>query len=181
MKRIKDFNSFNESLEVWAPKVAYTNTLYIMPKKDPDLDKADIEGKEITPKVPQFDLVKTLTIILADGNLSAKAAQIFPNTDLTKAIKNPDMLGPEEKDKLIQIYNNIILKDYVLRQEYDVLPESIDENMCPECGEEYTSQCKCMTTHKKTLEDLKRGHGKTCPNGHTWTYDTPDGKVIVVK
>lgn len=61
------------------------------------------------------------------------------------------------------------------------IKESIDENVCPECEEEYTSQCKCMTTHKKTLEDLKRGHGKTCPNGHTWSYDTPDGKVIILK
>ncbi len=181
MKRIKDFNSFNESLEVYAPKQAYMGTQFITSMKDPDDEKKDIEGKELTPKVPQFDLVKTLTVILADGNLSARAAQIFPNTDLSKAIKNPSMLGPEEKNKLIQIYNDIILKDYALRQEYDVLKESANQDVCPECGEGFTSQCKCMTTHRKTLEDLKRGHGKRCPNGHTWSYDTPDGKAIILK
>lgn len=180
MKRIRDFKSFNESLEVYAPKTPYANTLMIPRMKDVDVEKNDIEGKELTPKVPQFNPVKTIAIILSDANLSGMAAQVFPDLDLNKAVKYPEVLSPEQENKLVQIYNNIILKDYSLRQKYDSLPESIDQTICPTCKEKYTSQCKCMTTHRKTLEDLKRGHGMRCPNGHSWTYDTPDGKVIVI-
>lgn len=172
--------SFNESLEVQVQQMPYMKSLFISPKKDPDLAKKDVEGSELTPKVPQFDAVKTMTIMLQDGHLVNSAAQMFPDVDLTKAIKNPDMLGPVELEKLQFVYNEIILKDYTLRQKYDLLPDSVDKNLCPECSEKYTSQCKCRTTGSKTLEDLKRGHGKRCPNGHVWSYDTPDGKAITL-
>lgn len=181
MKRIKDFNAFNESLEVQPAQQAFYGTMMIPAMKDPDEAKNDIDGDTLDNKVPQFDIIKTLSIILTDKNLSDKAIQIFPELDLKKAVKNPEMIGPVEEDKLVQIFNNIILKDYTLRGKYDALPETIDETKCPECSERYTSSCKCMTTKSKTLEDLKRGHGKRCPNGHTWSYDTPDGKVIILK
>ena len=121
MKKIKDFKSFNESLEVTPPKMPYMGTLYLQSMKDPDLHKSDIEGKGVSPKVPQFDVLKTIEIILTDGNLSAKAARIFPETNLVKAMKNPEMLGDVDLDKLNKIYNEIILKDYALRQKYDML------------------------------------------------------------
>jgi hypothetical protein len=122
VKRIKDFNTFNESLEVQVPQMPYMKSLFITPMKDPDLAKSDAEGKELTPKVPQFDAVKTLAIMLEDGHLVNVAAKMFPNTDLTKALKNPEMLGHVELEKLMHVYNEIILKDYVLRQKYDLLP-----------------------------------------------------------
>jgi hypothetical protein len=136
MKRIKNFDKFNEDQDVgslafdtWGGSkpamIPYQNTTF-KPYEDPDNKKDSVEGDEITPKVPQFDPVKVLTIILMDGDLSARAAQIFPSLDLTKALKNPEMLGPEEIDKLQQIYDGIILGSYVLRQKYFLLPDNIE-------------------------------------------------------
>lgn len=62
-----------------------------------------------------------------------------------------------------------------------MIPDSIDENECPVCGEEYVSQCKCMSSINHTNELLHAGHGKTCKNGHRWTYQTPDKKVLIMK
>jgi hypothetical protein len=122
VRRIKDFISFNESLEVQVQQMPYMKSLFITPMKDPDIAKKDVEGSELTPKVPQFDAVKTMAIMLQDGHLVNVAAQMFPDFDLTKAIKNPEMLGTVEMEKLQFVYNEIILNDYVLRQKYDELP-----------------------------------------------------------
>jgi hypothetical protein len=121
--RIKSFNEFNEDLEVYATKMPYGKSLFITPMKDVDLDKKDAEGSVLAPKVPQFDPVKTMAIMLEDGNLVNQAAEMFPNTDLSAAMKNPNMLDDSEMEKLQFVYNEIILKDYVLRQKYDMLPD----------------------------------------------------------
>lgn len=48
---------------------------------------------------------------------------------------------------------------------------------CPVCGEFQTRQCRCSGSH--SLEDLKKGHGFGCKNGHRWSdnvvYD-PSGE-----
>jgi len=120
--RIKNFKAFNESFEVTPSKMPYMKSIFIMPTKDVDLAKKDIEGSTLMPKVPQFDIVKTIAIMLEDGHLVMQAAKLFPDTDLKQAMKEPGILGQAEKDKLLQVYNEIILKDYVLRQKYDMLP-----------------------------------------------------------
>ena len=51
---------------------------------------------------------------------------------------------------------------------------------CPVCGEPYVVQSKDISTHNHNYEDLKKGHGRKCKNGHRWTDDTPDGKVIFI-
>jgi hypothetical protein len=179
MLRIKNFKNFNESLEVQVPQMPYMKSLFITPMKDPDLAKGDVEGDEITPKVPQFDPVKTIAIMLEDGDLVNRAAQMFPDTNLPKALENPEMLGPVEMEKLQFVYNEIILKDYVLRQKYDLLPE-IDENKCPVCEEQASSWCKCSHNVKHTNELMHVGHGKNCPNGHRWSYQTEDEKLLIM-
>ncbi len=55
----------------------------------------------------------------------------------------------------------------------------LDENQCPICAEAMTTQCRCGNT-KHNLESLKRGHGKSCKNGHLWSYNTVDGKLISI-
>ena len=53
----------------------------------------------------------------------------------------------------------------------------VDENKCPVCEEQMVSQCKCGGI-KHDIESLQKGHGKRCKNGHQWSYNTVDGKVI---
>lgn len=51
---------------------------------------------------------------------------------------------------------------------------------CPVCGEQATGRCRCAGPH--TMEDLEKGHGLQCPNGHRWSGDlvlTPkDGDAL---
>lgn len=43
---------------------------------------------------------------------------------------------------------------------------------CPVCGEQYVSQCRCPNKPGlHTMESLKNGHGRECPNGHRWFGD----------
>jgi hypothetical protein len=57
--------------------------------------------------------------------------------------------------------------------------EPLDKNKCPICNLKYSSKCKCGGSH--TMEDLEKGHGTHCENGHTWSYSTKDGKVLIKK
>ena len=49
------------------------------------------------------------------------------------------------------------------------IAKSQSHDNCPICGERYESQCKCSGPH--TVEDLKKGHGRHCSNGHSWSGD----------
>lgn len=44
------------------------------------------------------------------------------------------------------------------------------DNGCPVCGEHATSSCRCMGPH--TPEQLAKGHGLRCPNGHQFDRDS---------
>lgn len=125
--KIKSFIEFNEDLEVYATKMPYGKSLFLSPMKDVDLHKSDELGKTLTAEVPQFDPVKTLAVMLEDGNLVNRAAQMFPDTDLKKSLKNPNVLGDAEIEKLQFVYDEIILKDYTLRTKYDMIPDQIKE------------------------------------------------------
>lgn len=129
LNHLKNFTSFvNESLDVAVPNVPYFDTTYIEPKKDVDIKKKD-DGKNITgvltAEVPQFDIVKTIAIILSSDGLSKSAAEMFPDMNLLKALKNPGIVEKEEEEKLLYVYNNDILNDYELRAKYNLLPDSI--------------------------------------------------------
>ncbi len=52
---------------------------------------------------------------------------------------------------------------------------------CPVCGDKMVVSCKCGGPIKHSLDDLKRGHGMTCKNGHRWSYMTADGNPIIMK
>ena len=53
---------------------------------------------------------------------------------------------------------------------------------CPFCGEFAVGSCRCSGPH--SLEELKKGHGLRCPNGHSFNhdgtmgYDRKNDKVI---
>ena len=52
---------------------------------------------------------------------------------------------------------------------------------CPVCGDKMVSTCKCGGPIKHSSDDLKRGHGMICKNGHRWSYQTADGKPVILK
>ncbi len=41
--------------------------------------------------------------------------------------------------------------------------------LCPVCSTPAKGCCRCMGPH--TVEDLKKGHGLVCVNGHRWSGD----------
>ena len=99
MKRIKSFKIFNEDIgDTYI--VPYKDTVYVEPNKDPDIIKNDTEDESLLPKVPQFNIVKTISVILMDKGLSKIGASIFPDTDLVSALKNPNMLNSVDIEKL---------------------------------------------------------------------------------
>jgi hypothetical protein len=53
-----------------------------------------------------------------------------------------------------------------------------DKDCCPICNEKANARCRCIGPH--TMEDLKKGHGLRCSNGHRWSYDTKDKKLVVL-
>ncbi len=48
------------------------------------------------------------------------------------------------------------------------------DNGCPICGEHATSSCRCMGPH--TPEQLAKGHGLRCPNGHQFDRNSKPSK-----
>jgi len=52
---------------------------------------------------------------------------------------------------------------------------------CPICGKFASGSCRCSGPH--SIEDLKKGHGLQCPNGHNFTSEglayNPKTKEIV--
>ena len=48
-------------------------------------------------------------------------------------------------------------------------PTASSGENCPVCGEMYCSGCRCSGPH--TVEDLMKGHGRGCANGHRWSGD----------
>jgi hypothetical protein len=42
-----------------------------------------------------------------------------------------------------------------------------------------TLRCKCASKVKHTIDDLKKGHGMQCENGHRWSSMTIDGNTII--
>lgn len=84
-------------------------------------------GSVITSKVPQFDILKTLIIILTDGNLMNQIFHMLPDVDLEQALHNTSMLDNTQVETLNQIYNTIILNDYTLRKKYDMLPDNAQD------------------------------------------------------
>lgn len=55
--------------------------------------------------------------------------------------------------------------------------------LCPACGAPAHGRCRCPDPH--TLEQLQRGHGYECANGHRWSGDlvieAQTGRVISEK
>ena len=43
------------------------------------------------------------------------------------------------------------------------------DNGCPICREHAVTSCRCMGPH--TMEQLMKGHGLTCKNGHTFNRE----------
>ena len=62
------------------------------------------------------------------------------------------------------------------------LYESTDDgrDMCPACGVKRETCCKCAGVVKHGIDELDRGHGLRCGNGHKWSYQTRDGNVIIL-
>ena len=124
--RIKNFKAFNEGFgdSPIVTKMPYAKTVFIDAMKDVDKERTDVDGSTLSAKVPQFDLLKTIIIILTDGNLMKQIFHMLPNVDLEKAMHNTSMLDNTQVDILNQIYNTIILNDYTLRKKYDMLPDN---------------------------------------------------------
>ena len=58
----------------------------------------------------------------------------------------------------------------IASEEHDIRKDKF--RYCPVCGEFYERQCKCASfVLPHTMEDLKRGHGFSCKNGHRWSGD----------
>ena len=89
-----------------------------LPKENESLSP---EGNTLTAEVPQFDEIKTLAVILSDEGLAQHASKMFPNTDLAKAMNSKGILSLEDHDKLFNLYNTAILKDYALRAKYEMI------------------------------------------------------------
>lgn len=62
----------------------------------------------------------------------------------------------------------------------NILENDKRKDICPICSGKYVTQCKCASFNNHTLESLEKGHGLQCANGHRWTYNTKDGKVLTL-
>ena len=57
---------------------------------------------------------------------------------------------------------------------------STNRNQCPICQGERVAGCKCPSRFGHTVDDLKKGHGSRCKNGHLWSYDQ-NGNVVTLQ
>ena len=143
-------------------------------------------------QIPQFDVKNTIAVILSDPELAKNAVQKFPDLDLKKALNNTGLLARKNIEVLKEIYDEICV-DPRLKTEYEYVSKKlgeslnetavsmIDEDLCPICNEKFVTQCRCGGPVKHSIQHLIKGHGKCCPNGHLWSYQTEDGNVITLK
>ena len=55
---------------------------------------------------------------------------------------------------------------------------SINLLQCPICASPKVGGCRCSNNIKHDINSLRQGHGCRCVNGHRWTSQTADGKMI---
>lgn len=53
---------------------------------------------------------------------------------------------------------------------------TINKELCPVCGQKKVGCCRCSGPH--SMEELKKGHGAVCANGHRWSYDGDKATVL---
>lgn len=68
-------------------------------------------------------------------------------------------------------------KEYRTSESIDRIFES--KEGCPLCGKPAIGGCRCSSRVKHDVGDLINGHGSKCENGHRWSIQTADGKLVV--
>ncbi len=88
-------------------------------------------------------------------------------------------LAPEEAEHYKEGEKEV--KKEIKKDETQEVAESIEppKDICPICNEKSVSRCRCGNIVKHTTEDLEKGHGLRCPNGHIWSYQTMDNKLLL--
>jgi len=175
MKQIKNFLQFTESRHtdgVIVENKHIINQYFKNQAKKRAAEKAEELAKIEIPDSEQKDILKAV---------KSKKYDVMANMDKLKKLQS---LGLVRNPKGVEVASSFSFPFYLTAKGEKMIKEnvegSVDTCLCPICNQKYEMQCKCMKTNSKTLEDLKRGHGMVCANGHRWTYDTPDGKVLVV-
>jgi hypothetical protein len=88
-------------------------------------------------------------------------------------------LAPDEAEHYKEGEKEV--KKEIKKDETPEVAESVElpKDICPICNEKPVSRCRCGGVVKHTTEDLERGHGLRCPNGHIWSYQTADNKLLL--
>jgi Mn-containing catalase len=88
-------------------------------------------------------------------------------------------LAPDEADHYKEGEKEV--KKEIKKDETPEVTESaeIPKDICPICNEKSVSRCRCGSVVKHTTEDLEKGHGLRCQNGHIWSYQTVDGQLLL--
>lgn len=120
-------------------------------------------------QIPQFDVKKTITVILGDAELSKSSATKFPELNLKKALNNSGLLGRKNIEALKEIYDEICT-DPKLKAEYEYVSKKLGEsfsdsynklvndfhNLGKEKKEEYKSPYKTMSDEIEDIENSKQ-------------------------
>jgi Mn-containing catalase len=88
-------------------------------------------------------------------------------------------LAPDEAEHYKEGEKEV--KKEIKKDETPEVAESVElsKDVCPICNEKSVSRCRCGNVVKHTTEDLEKGHGLRCPNGHIWSYQTADNKLLL--
>ena len=89
-------------------------------------------------------------------------------TEVVERMRMPNAIrkGNVASDK---ISRRMMAREFISGMLKVNVSKKADYRICPVCGESYTSHCRCSGPH--SLEDLEKGHGYICKNGHRWSGD----------
>jgi len=92
----------------------------------------------------------------------------------TSDIKEAEKIARDHLAENPDYYTDPMKKNWGIDEAQDRVSEIAKKasinNECPVCGSPKEGGCRCRGPH--TFEDLKKGHGSCCKNGHRWSGDT---------
>jgi hypothetical protein len=93
-------------------------------------------------------------------------------------VRRVDVWDEENKREIIMPATVLEAYPLVRSDNHAVMDEAVDRQKCPVCAEPVSGCCRCSGPH--TMEQLGKGHGAHCINGHRWSYQD-DGQALVLK
>lgn len=124
-------------------------------QKFEDFHKAALDLSEEKRKPVGYD---------ATGNMICGDGSIFATREEMEAVRRPT--GARLEPTPAGAAPGITVEAGASKAAKDKNPY---QSKCPGCDEPAVGRCRCRGPH--SLEDLKKGHGLECPNGHRWSGD----------